>query len=138
MAKTAARMTGRLNVVRKVQTRTLRNQHVDQHWVNSLTRNYLEWLVDLKHAAKAPDQPRSFVAFIGMDDKAKIPIGDKVAVSSNVRYSTKAIVPLDKDSPGNIAMNAADHDWKCSNIVPSVTLHANIPDRMSESFFGGG
>ena len=40
--KTAGKFTGRLNVKRAVQTRTLRKEHVDQHWVNAMTVYYLE------------------------------------------------------------------------------------------------
>jgi hypothetical protein len=51
-ANTAARMTGKLGVVRQVQTRTLRNQHPDQHYVNAMTRSHLEWLVALQDTVK--------------------------------------------------------------------------------------
>ena len=33
----AVKFTGRLEAKRTVQTRTLRKEHVDQHWVNSMT-----------------------------------------------------------------------------------------------------
>ena len=73
-AKVAAKFTGRLNVKRGVQCRTLRKQHVDQHWVNAFVRYHLEWMVELK--GKGYDG----IAFYGQDDKAKIPIGDEVSV----------------------------------------------------------
>ena len=40
--KTAGKFTGRLNMKQAVQTRTLRKDHVDQHWVNAMTIYYLE------------------------------------------------------------------------------------------------
>ena len=44
----AEKFTGRLEAKRAVQTRTLRKEHMDQHWVNAMTRYYLEWMVELK------------------------------------------------------------------------------------------
>ncbi len=97
----------------------------DQHWVNAQTRYYLEWLIETKHA-----QPGS-VLFYGQDDKARIPVGNDVAVSTNVRSRTRAIVPH------GVQPSAADHDFGYASIIPSVTLKCNIPDSMERSFFGG-
>lgn len=72
------------------------------------------------------------IVFFGQDDKARIPVGNDVAVSTNVRSRTRAIVPLGAQP------SAADHDFGYANIIPSVTLKCNIPDSMEGSFFGGG
>ena len=69
----AGKFTGRLNVKRAVQTRTLRKEHVDQHWVNAMTRYYLEWIVELKKVYP-------HIEFFGQDDKAKVSAGDKVCL----------------------------------------------------------
>ena len=37
----AALFTGALGVIRKVQTRTLRKQHIDQHWVNAWVSTFI-------------------------------------------------------------------------------------------------
>jgi hypothetical protein len=133
MANKNAKATGRLGVIRKVQSRSLRHKHVDQHWVCALTRTHKEWLIAVKLQAVAHDyQALSVVRFAGQDDKCKVPVGDVVHVSSNVRPNTKAIVPTGE------SVKAADHDWKCANIIPSVLHLGNIPDDMSGSFFGGG
>ena len=42
------KFTGKLEVVRVIQTQTLRKEHPDQHWVNAYTRYYLEWLGELR------------------------------------------------------------------------------------------
>ncbi|KAL7552225.1 hypothetical protein ACHAWF_016995 [Thalassiosira exigua] len=65
----ASKFSGQLGVKRAIQTRTLRKQHPDQHWVNAYTRYVLEWLIQLRK--KSP----SSVEFFGQDDKAKIPMG---------------------------------------------------------------
>jgi hypothetical protein len=54
------KFVGSLDVVREIQTRTLRKVHEDQHWVYALTRYYLEWLVDIKHT-----NGYEHVAFVG-------------------------------------------------------------------------
>lgn len=33
---------------------------------------------------------------------------------------------------------AADHDWSNASIIPSVTLHGNVPNDYLGTFFGGG
>ena len=72
-ANDAAAFTGRLNVKRGVQSRTLRKEHIDQHWVNAFVRYHLEWMVELKASGFTG------VSFYGQDDKAKMPIGDEVS-----------------------------------------------------------
>ncbi len=133
MANKNAKAYGHLGVIRKVQSRSLRHKHVDQHWVSALTQTHKEWLIAVKLQAVALDyQVLSVVRFAGQDDKCKVPVGDVLHVSSNVQPNTKAIVPTGE------SVKAADHDWKCANIIPSVLHLGNIPDDMAGSFFGGG
>jgi hypothetical protein len=109
-----AKAYGHLGVIRKVQSRSLRH-------------------IAVKLQAVALDyQVLSVVRFAGQDDKCKVPVGDVLHVSSNVQPNTKAIVPTGE------SVKAADHDWKCANIIPSVLHLGNIPDDMAGSFFGGG
>lgn len=132
-------MTGRLGIVRKVQMRTLRDKHSDQHWNSAITRTFLEWTIAIVRECKVHSIAyRNVVRFSGLDDKCKVPVGDKVPISTNVRYNTNAIVPVETSAEGG-TVNAADHDFSCANIIPSVTtLLSNIPDSMEGSFFGGG
>jgi len=122
----AERFTGRLEAKRAIQTRTLRKEHIDQHWVNSMTRYYLEWMVELKKKYDG-------VEFFGQDDKAKIAVGDKVAISTGVRANNKGIVLVGDDD----ALRALDHDFHAANLIASATLRCNIPDEVSGSFFIG-
>ena len=105
----AEKFTGRLEAKRAVQTRTLRKEHMDQHWVNSMTRYYLEWMVELRKKYDG-------VEFFGQDDKAKIAVGDNVAISTGVRANNKGIVAEGEVLP------ALDHDFHSANLVTSSTL----------------
>ena len=122
----AKKFTIRLGAKRAVQTRTLRKEHIDQHWVNSMMRYYLEWMVELKKKYDG-------VEIFGQDDKAKIAVGDKVAVSTGMRANNKGIVLVGDD--GNLL--ALDHDFHAANIITSSMLRCNIPDEVSGSFFIG-
>ena len=60
----AQKITEKLEARRAVQTKTLKKEHVDQHYVNAMTRYYLEWVIELK--AKYDG-----MLFIGQDDKQR-------------------------------------------------------------------
>ena len=72
------------------------------------------------------------VEFFGQDDKAKIPCGDEVPVSTGVRANNRGIVSI-----GGPGLGAMDHDFHCSNGIAAVTLRCNIPKDVSGSFFIG-
>ena len=122
----AATLTGELGVVRKAQTRTLRKLHVDQHWVNAYTRYVKEWLIELRLQTDG-------VEFYGQDDKAKIPIGDTVHISTGVRSNIKSSI-VASDSQ---AICACDRDFHVGNLTLSATLRCNIPKDIGGSFFIG-
>ena len=124
-SKAAGQWTGRLNARRAVQMRTLRKEHMDQHFVNAMTRYYLEWMVELKSKYDG-------VEFFGQDDKAKIPCGDEIPISTGVRANNRGIVSI-----GGQGLDAMDHDFHCSNGIAAVTLRCNIPEDVSGSFFIG-
>ena len=130
VVKAAGNMTGRLLVSRHIQMRTLRDKHVDQNWVNAQTKYHKEWIVDVMCMVG-----KHLVKFAGQDDKAKVPVGDIVPVSTKVHIKQKAIVPADDSDNMN---KAADHDWSKANIIPSVTLLGNIPQEYDGSFYSGG
>ena len=47
MTATAAMFTGRLKMKRVIKTHTLWKEHINQHFVNAMTRYYIEWIVEL-------------------------------------------------------------------------------------------
>ena len=123
----ASIMSGRLGCKRAAQKRNLRKAHVDQHWVNAMTRYILLWLIEL-HATT------DCVLFLGQDDKAKIPVGDSVPISTGVRPNVRrAIVNANCQD----TLTAMDHDFHVINLVCSATLVCNIPDSIGGSFFMG-
>ena len=85
---------------------------------------HLEWLIELRLIYK-------LVEFVGQDDKAKIPLGNRVAVSTGVCRSGSSIVPA---GGGQKMLRAMDHDFGYANLTPSVTLRCNIPNNMSGFF----
>ena len=46
--KKAIKFISNPGIKRAIQTRTLRKEHEDQHWVNAMTRYVLEWLIELR------------------------------------------------------------------------------------------
>ena len=65
-SETAGRFSGRLKLRRGVQMRSLRKQHEDQHWVNSMTRYILEWLIELKKKYEVSWNPLSYIKLINV------------------------------------------------------------------------
>jgi hypothetical protein len=55
------------------------------------------------------------VEFFGQDDKAKLAVGDEVAISTGVRSNKKSIVAT--------RLHAMDYDFHYANTIPLVTLH---------------
>ena len=60
--------------------------------------------------------------FSCQDDKAKIPVGDSVPVSTGVRANNTVVVPASDNS----SLEALDHHFHVGNITSSVTLRCNI------------
>ena len=100
----AAKLTGALGVGRKAQTRTLWKLHVDQHWVNAYVRYVKEWLIELRLLTNG-------VEFYGQDNKAKIPIGDTVHISTGVRSNIRSSIA----APNSQVIQACDHDFHVGN-----------------------
>ncbi|KAL7566099.1 hypothetical protein ACA910_003874 [Epithemia clementina (nom. ined.)] len=130
-ARTSARLTGALNIVCACQMQILKKEHVDLHVARVISKYILAWVVELHN--KDGRRTNGVVELICQDDKAKIPVGDKVPISTGVRQKGNAIVGCDASQP--LAM---DHDFHYANITPSVTLFCNKPHDMSGLFFGGG
>ena len=70
----AGRFSARFPIVRKVQTRILRKEHEDAHWVAALARNNKVHLVRARDAAVEANFARGVIA-VGLDDKKSIPVG---------------------------------------------------------------
>jgi hypothetical protein len=58
---------------------------------------------------------------VGLDDKARIPVGRKVALSATQRQSARTPIVRDRDETV-----AGDYDFKCDKVVASVIHQLNI------------
>jgi len=116
----AMQYTGAFRIKYVVQTRLLHKYHVDIHYCSALFRYMRLFAIRF----------RSYVCTIFADDKHKIPIGEKVAVSTGVR-NKRTLGSMD------INLSACDHDFTKCSITPSVSLICNVPKDISESFYSG-
>jgi hypothetical protein len=117
--KKAALLSGRLGVKRAIQTRTLRKEHPDQHWVNCMNLYHFEWIIKLRSLTNG-------VEFFGQDDKAKIPVGDSVAVSTGVRSNDRSsIVSAEEEN----SLTAMDHDFHSVLSCRVVVIARRCGDR---------
>ena len=104
--------TARFDIKYKVQRRQMRSDHVDSKYAFV----YYSFLKEF--AVKYRDN--AFMACL--DDKANIPVGEPDhAISTNVRSHNKSL------GSSNVTIEALDHDWKVSGLVPSVVLMNEIP-----------
>ena len=119
----ALKYTSRFEIKFMVQRRQMRSDHPDSKYAY-ITFKYLE-----EFAIRYKD----VASLICLDDKAVIPVGNPgLPVSTNVRKHNKSLGPCN----GPI-LGAADHDWNVAGIVSSVALCAEIPERISDSYFTG-
>ena len=69
---------------------------------------------------------------IGMDDKTGISIAQDTPTSATAHESGQVLV---REGDTN---QAADHNWGCDKLTPSVRLQMNIGKDPAESLFSGG
>lgn len=119
---TAKLYKGRINLQHKVQSRQLRAAHVDEHYCAAIF-SYLK-----RYAVKYRDT----VMMLCLDDKSKVDYGEPgMAVSTGVR-GKKSLVPVSS------VLGALDHDIASKgSLTPSVCLHVDVPEAVTESFYRG-
>eukprot|EP00956_Cyclotella_meneghiniana_P040123 scaffold187460_cov36-Cyclotella_meneghiniana.AAC.1 len=98
--------------------------------VNAYTRYVLEWIVALRKLLT------NGVEMIGQDDKAKIPVGEGVPISTGVRPNNRSSI-VDVNEVNSPNLQACDHDFHVGNLTLSATLRCNIPKEIGGSFFIG-
>jgi hypothetical protein len=118
--------TGALQIKHEVQSRTLRANHPDSHYVASFFKMMKRLRVVAAHIITKftkETEDHAPVAFFSMDDKAKINVGEPhLAVSFGGRGRC-SILPTD------VKAVAGDHDFKIVSLTPSVTLRVEVkPD----------
>ena len=119
----ALKYTSRFEIKFMVQRRQMRSDHPDSKYAYITFKYLKEFAIRYKDVARRTC----------LDDKAVIPVGNPgLPVSTNVRKHNRSLGPCN----GPI-LGAADHDWNVAGIVSSVALCAEIPERISDSFFTG-
>ena len=149
--KTAERYTGELPFKRVLQSRTSRDtSHPHGHWtatMKKLWRYKASFMVRLLNMSRKEGDymnsdddddhntvldPLHALLVVGQDDKTGIPVGRTLPIASTSRQRARGIVP----EGTNVV--AADHDFSCEKLTPSVTLRMNLTETPGESLFSGG
>ncbi len=125
-SKLARKFTGRFPLMLSTQERTRRKVNADAYY-NVCLHKYMRAFAML-HSDN--------VLMVGMDDKAKIPVGEpgfrKAAVERNRRF----IAVTTKE--GHERSKAADHDQSSHfSLTPSVYLFHQIPQTDKETIYKG-
>jgi len=103
-----------------VQGRLLQKNSDDAHYCAALFRYLREFCI----------QYNQWTCLISADDKHKVPIGEDIAVSTDVRNRCSMVTQ-------NSTLAATDHDFTKLSITPSVTFFISIPNEISGSFYDG-
>ena len=104
-----------------VQTRQLRKSHEDSHYVAALFRYQREMAIKF----------REYSAFICLDDKHRLSVGEPGYPVAAVERGKRVIVARNRD------FLVADHDFTRFSLVPSVSFFIDIPEEISESWYQG-
>ena len=104
-----------------VQTKQLRKSHEDSHYVAALFRYQREMKIKF----------REYSAFICLDDKHRLFVGEPGYPVAAVERGKRVIVARNRD------FLVADHDFTRFSLVPSVSFFIDIPEEISESWFQG-
>ncbi|KAI8516352.1 hypothetical protein Bbelb_049330 [Branchiostoma belcheri] len=120
-ADRAVRYTGRLGIKYMVQSRQLNHDHPDCHYAAAVFKYLKEFAVMF----------RDFTAFVCLDDKHSIKVGEPGYPLAAVDRGKSVLVAQDT------VFVVADHDFAKVKLVPSVTLVCEVPESASESFYRG-
>ena len=104
-----------------VQQRQWRHSHIDAHYAAAIFRYMREYALEL----------REYCAFICLDDKHKLKVGEPNCPVAAVKRGRG--VPV----RANQFLTVADHDFTKFGLVPSVVLVNDIPEEISGSWYRG-
>ena len=129
---TAARFSPRFQIKRRVQTRCLRKEHEDAHWVASLAK-YNKVKVVLIRDALAEAGLQRGVLRIGCDDQKQMPVGPPgLPINSGARPHGPVAAPAGQP------LDASDHDsHRQGAIINSLSLLTDIPEHAGDSWYAG-
>lgn len=135
-----------LPFVRKMITRNGRNTaHPVALWNSAMKKSWRHHCSHLVRLFEAQCEPRESVqdytpcpeasaalVYAGADDKTTINVGKDIPLEATKRQSNCAIV-----NPG-ASVQAGDHDFTCSRLVPSVIHKFNLSKYPGDSLYSGG
>ena len=129
---TAGCFSARYKIVRKVQTRCLRKEHEDGHWVATLAKYNKIRLVRVRDALAEIGAAHSVVR-LGLDDQKQMPVGlPGLPVNSGARPHGPVAAPVDQQ------LDAADHDsTRQGTVANSLIFDQDIPEHPGDSWYGG-
>lgn len=136
----ATRHTGKLRLRRVVQSRTLRDLHIDDHYCNSINMNVNEFLIEIGNMIEPllhslDEDKRPFLSpaqSVAGDDKSKVACGEPGhAVATNVRPASASLSHID------VSLLALDHSFHRESFTPSVNLIQDTPSRANGSWRQG-
>ena len=104
-----------------VQQRQWRHDHPDQHYAAACYRYMREYSIAL----------RDVCAFVSLDDKHKVKIGEPNYPVAAAERGKRVIVRSDE------VLSVGDHNFTKFSLVPSVIFILNIPEQISDSWYSG-
>ena len=129
---TASNHHVKFDVVRKVQTRTLKKEHEDAYYVAKIAKLAKYDAIRFRDLAAEHGYTRA-LEMIGADNKTGIPLGKPgLPVDSGARAHGPVFAPRDQQ------VSASDHDaHRQGSIQPEVTLRKTIPEHPGDSWYSG-
>ena len=118
----ALKFTSRFDLQYKIQKKTLREAHPDNHFCSALFKYLREYIIINK--------PNALIYFV--DDKCKIPLGEPSSPVSALKKQRPSIAGCSE------VLNALDHDTSSKSLLtPSVMLKPAVPDMLEHSWYQG-
>src|SRR5256885_13650193 len=111
--------SGRLDAKFMVQSRQLRNNHIDNHYASALFRYLKELAIIFKN----------YSWLIFMDDKHRCKVGEPGYPVAAVEREKQVIVSCNK------SFVVSDHDFTKCGIIPSVIMFCDIPISIEKNLF---
>lgn len=120
-AKATLHHTGRFKVRFRVQQRQWRKEHPDAHYAAGVFRYQREYAVMV----------RDHCSFFCLDDKHRVKVGDPGFPLAAAERGRQVLT-----SAGSRFL-VGDHNFSAFSIISSVTLHVDVPDEISGSWYSG-
>lgn len=119
----ALHYTGRFPLKYQIQTRQIREEHMDSHYGAAVFRYLKEFAI--LYAGESN--------LVFLDDKHNIKVGEPGVPLASAERGRQCIVTRE----GASSFSASDHDFAKFKLVPSAALLCEIPESIEDSFYRG-